>query len=220
MKGSNPIRKPLLGDGSRLEVKEIFYTLQGEGIFAGHPAVFVRLGGCNLACFFCDTYFEDYIALSLIDIINKVKLLASNKAKLVVITGGEPFRQPIERLCKRLLRNKFTVQIETNGTLYRPIDKRVKIICSPKMVKGAYHSIRQDLLPHITAFKFLISTGKNGYNNIPEVGQGKYNIPVYVQPMDEGSELLNQRNLMHATAIALEKGYRLSIQMHKLANIP
>ena len=57
MFGKNPIRKPENHDGNFLKIQEIFYTIQGEGIYSGYPAVFVRLGGCNLACKFCDTDF-------------------------------------------------------------------------------------------------------------------------------------------------------------------
>jgi organic radical activating enzyme len=58
MRGNNPIRPPEQGDGMILQVKSIFATIQGEGPNVGTPAVFIRLGGCNLACEFCDTSFE------------------------------------------------------------------------------------------------------------------------------------------------------------------
>ncbi|CAN0594227.1 unnamed protein product, partial [Ectocarpus sp. 12 AP-2014] len=59
MFGDNPIRPPEKGDGLHLMVKQIFKTLQGEGPHVGTPSIFVRLGGCNLACDFCDTEFEN-----------------------------------------------------------------------------------------------------------------------------------------------------------------
>jgi len=58
MFGTNPLSKPIESDGLYLEVQDIFSTIQGEGPFAGKPAVFLRLAGCNLRCFFCDTDFE------------------------------------------------------------------------------------------------------------------------------------------------------------------
>ena len=58
MFGTNPSRKQVLDDGQELWVQEVFYTLQGEGPFSGQPALFIRLAGCNLRCFWCDTEFE------------------------------------------------------------------------------------------------------------------------------------------------------------------
>src|SRR4051812_4694104 len=98
MRGNNPIRKPVQDEGRELGVKSIFPTLQGEGPYTGHPAVFVRLGGCNLACSFCDTDFEGFSTLGVTGIVEQVTKLAVNEAgervrHLVVITGGEPLRQ-------------------------------------------------------------------------------------------------------------------------------
>ena len=78
MFGKNKILKPEIHDGNNLDVQEIFPTLQGEGPYAGWPAVFIRLGGCNLACDFCDTEFETYQNISLIKILEEVLFLAKN----------------------------------------------------------------------------------------------------------------------------------------------
>jgi 7-carboxy-7-deazaguanine synthase len=218
MRGANPIRKPLSHDGTLLEVKSIFSTLQGEGPYVGWPSVFVRLGGCNLACSFCDTNFEDYSALKLDDIVGEVKKLGVGRS-LVVITGGEPFRQNIAPLCEALLAEGFKVQIETNGTLWRELPDAVDIICSPKNTSGKYVPVREDLLPRVSAFKFIISAADKKYNHVGNVGQEKYKTPVYVQPMDEYDDLRNAANMALALKLAREQGYRLSLQMHKILGI-
>ncbi len=218
MFGQNPIRPPEKGDGSLLQVQEIFYTFQGEGPFAGYPSVFIRLGGCNLACSFCDTEFESFAEWQLPDLMAEVKKLRS-MANLVVITGGEPFRQPIEKLCEALIAEGFTVQIETNGTIYRLVPEGVHIICSPKSSHGRYYPVREDLLQKISAFKFIISVTMSGYQEVAEVGQGLYGTPVYVQPMDEGDEEKNRGNLAYTTELVLKNGYRLSLQLHKIAGV-
>lgn len=201
-------------------MQEIFPTLQGEGPYSGWPAVFIRLGGCNLACDFCDTEFESFAQMPLAEILNQTLNFASKgNIKLVVITGGEPFRQPITKLCAALLENDLMVQIETNGTLYQPIDERVDVICSPKNVNGKYAQIRPDLLERISAFKFIVSAHDKNYSNVSEIGQSFYNVPTYVQPMDEQDEAKNRANLAYAVTLATQNGYRLSIQLHKLLGI-
>lgn len=220
MLGQNPKRPPINNSGESLDVQKIFKTIQGEGPFVGMPAVFIRLGGCNLACDFCDTEFENFNSWSIEKIINEVIILNNNKLpSLVVITGGEPLRQPITLLCEKLIELKFTVQIETNGTIYRPLPKEIYIVCSPKAGKRGYTYIREDLLPNIQAIKFVVAKNSNIYNSIEEVGQTKYNIPVFIQPMDQNNEILNKENTEYAIELALKWGYRLSIQTHKILRI-
>jgi len=218
MHGTNPIRPPVQGDGATLDVQQIFPTLQGEGPYAGWPAVFVRLGGCNLACTFCDTEFESYRPMALPDILTTVSDLGGRTHRLVVITGGEPLRQPIGPLCAALLEKGFRVQIETNGTLWRALPEGVDIICSPKNTGRGYAPLRGDVLTRATALKFIVSAHREGYGDIADVGQ-REGTPVYVQPMDEYDEAKNAANLKHAVEIAQRRGCRLSIQMHKIAGI-
>lgn len=224
MFGKNNILKPENHLGEKLDVVEIFSTLQGEGPYVGYPSVFVRLGGCNLACNFCDTEFEKYQNFSFQEICDEVVKLAKNDSgkivsKLVVITGGEPLRQPISTLCEELIKLGFLVQIETNGTLFRDLPLDVKIICSPKSSNGKYHKIRADLLPRIDAFKFIISKNVKEYSFVAEVGQSEFSVPVYVQPMDEYDEEKNKANLEFAKEICLQHGYLFSLQMHKFLGI-
>jgi organic radical activating enzyme len=231
MFGKNKILKAENHSGENLDVVEIFPTLQGEAFYAGYPAVFIRLGGCNLACSFCDTEFEKYKNLSLTEILDEVVGLAKNEdekivRKLVVITGGEPMRQPIEKLCEELVKLGFLVQIETNGTLFRELPSEVKVICSPKISAGKYHKIRADLLPRINAFKFIIRSpesdeeSKNLYSYIAEVGQSQFGTAVYLQPMDEYDEVKNAKNIAYVLSLSQKHGYYFSMQMHKILQIP
>ncbi|MCE3232075.1 MAG: Organic radical activating enzyme [Rickettsiaceae bacterium] len=220
MFGNNPIRPPEKGDGSILQVQNIFATFQGEGPYTGWPAVFIRLGGCNLACSFCDTEFESFEAMSVDKIISKINELSfKSKEKLIVITGGEPFRQPIELLCDELIKNNYKIQIETNGTLFRSLNEEVDIICSPKNTGTGYHMIREDLLKRVNAFKFIISAHNDLYKNVGNVGQKQYNTPVYVQPMDERDEEKNRKNTDLVIKLATENGYRISLQTHKILGV-
>jgi organic radical activating enzyme len=214
----NPIRPPVSGDGLRLDVKHIFPTIQGEGPNAGVPAVFIRLGGCNLACEFCDTEFEDFEGMALEEIVRRAREVRG-ACTLAVITGGEPLRQNIAPLCEALMAKGFRVQIETNGTLYRKLPAEVEIVCSPKYTQGGYAPIRGDLLAEIGALKFLVAATRAGYDGVPQLGQREYGIPVYVQPMDEYDAAKNAANVALAARLALAEGYRLSMQIHKIIGV-
>lgn len=216
MKGTNPIRQPTADRGDRLAVQSIFPTLQGEGPNTGVPAVFVRLGGCNLACDFCDTEFESFADMAIAEIAAGVKKEANDTIRLVVITGGEPLRQNIAPLCEMLLADGFSIQIETNGTLYRELPDAVEIVCSPKNTGQGYFPIRADLRPRIRAFKYIVSAAHPYYQAVPLENA----LPVYVQPMDEGNPEKNAANTAHAMALVKQYGYRLSLQTHKILGIP
>ncbi len=220
MFGTNPIRPPESGDGSVLQLQEIFPTLQGEGPFAGWPAVFVRLGGCNLACNFCDTEFESFVPWALPSLLREVARLALNPEgkrvrNLVVITGGEPLRQNIAPFCAALIVAGFQVQIETNGTLWRELPPEVNIVCSPKPGPMGYAPLRPDLLARTNALKYIVSASDPRHGAVPETQA----VPIYVQPMDVQDTAENARNLAHAVALCESHGYRLSLQTHKLLGI-
>lgn len=220
MFGKNKIMKPINHDGDFLDIEEIFLTFQGEGPNVGAPAVFIRLGGCNLACDFCDTEFDNYKKLSLDEILQQINNFSYQaKFNLIVVTGGEPLRQPIDNLCNQLLKQGFKVQIETNGTIFRKLDNRVEIVCSPKSSNNKFFKIRSDLLPKISAFKFIISKSKQPYNEVPQIGQNENNAKIYLQPMDEYDEVKNKENLELAKKLCLINGYNLSLQTHKIIEV-
>jgi 7-carboxy-7-deazaguanine synthase len=99
-----------------LKINEVFYSIQGESSFAGHPCVFVRLTGCNLRCSYCDTQYayDDGNLLKIDEILAEV---GSYECRLVEITGGEPLLQKeTPALIQRLLDEDFEVLLETNGS--------------------------------------------------------------------------------------------------------
>lgn len=219
MFGQNPKLAPEKGDGTILKVHSVFATIQGEGPYTGHPAVFIRLSGCNLACTFCDTEFDSYIETDVRALVENVKELSGGTMKLVVITGGEPFRQKIGILCNALLDNGFKVQIESNGTLYQEIPEPVEVVCSPKNTGSGYRAIREDVLKHTIALKFLISASQKDYSDIPVFIENQEDIAIYVQPMDEYDDYKNSVNQQLAMKVANEKNAIFSLQLHKILNI-
>jgi organic radical activating enzyme len=218
-----------MSDGRALWVQAIFYTLQGEGPFAGQPAVFVRLAGCNLRCWFCDTDFDssDWKP-GLEEILERIASLMPNTAGLVVITGGEPFRQNIRPLVHRLLERDLRVQIETAGTLWvdLPESPQLSIVCSPKTAR-----INPAIVPRISAYKYIISAPEcSTSDGLPErctqqkgrmvrLARPRQGTRVYVMPMDEQDPILNARNLALCGDIALRFGYTVTFQLHKLIGI-
>lgn len=205
-------------NGEILGVKQIFRTIQGEGPLAGMPAVFIRLGHCNLSCSFCDTDFSNPTLMSVGDIIAQVQAL-SPSTKLVILTGGEPFYQPITLLCETLLSRGFSIQIETNGMLFRPIPESITIVCSPKAGRLGYFPIHEKLLCRLSALKFLIAKNRAYYASIPDLGQYQYNIPIFLQPMEESDREMTRINTEYAVQLALVTGHRLSLQLHKILGI-
>lgn len=102
-----------------MDVNEIFYSIEGEGIRAGYPCVFIRLYGCNLKCLYCDTRYsceeEQYREMTVKEIVQVVQEYGCAR---VTITGGEPTLQSeFADLVKALARRNFRVNVETNGTI-------------------------------------------------------------------------------------------------------
>ncbi|MCS7153834.1 MAG: 7-carboxy-7-deazaguanine synthase QueE [Bacteroidia bacterium] len=117
-------------------VVEHFYTLQGEGFWAGTPAYFIRLGGCDVGCVWCDTRYswkkEGWPLFSPEEILSWVR---QTPASHVVLTGGEPTMYPLDPLITKLQEEGYFVQIETSGAYPLPSVLPNWITFSPKRFK-------------------------------------------------------------------------------------
>lgn len=230
MFGTNPIRKQELRKDGQLWVQDVFRTIQGEGPLAGRPAVFIRLAGCNLACKFCDTEFESGSMVHELDVLYKVRELVPDawRQPLVVLTGGEPLRQNICELVRRLFYDRYDVQIETAGTLWlSDLDKRAQLVVSPKT--GTLHNA---VAARALDWKYVLRAGEQDSDDglpliSPQTGLRQRSArPIYaeqqvwVQPCDDHVLVKNRANLEAAKESALRFGYRLSLQQHKLLELP
>ena len=231
---TQPVEKQEEGTGETLDVFKIWLTLQGEGPFAGTPALFVRLAGCNLSssCPRCDTDYTSHrerLTLKQI-LVDKIEELCKDRAipRLIVLTGGEPFRQSIGQFANKAIGYGFKVQVETNGTLFQPnmpyMDWRFSIVCSPKSPK-----LNQQLVPFIRAYKYIIQAGQvDPLDGLPLTSMGNTSSiarpddkvkEVFLQPLDEQDPEANKRNTQAAIDSCLRFGYRLSYQIHKLVGL-
>lgn len=208
-------------------VKEIFYTLQGEGLQAGMPAVFCRFAGCNLwsgreqdraaaVCQFCDTDFvgTDGVGGGKFDradlLANRVESLwplSDHAHRLVVLTGGEPLLQVDEELIDALHARGFRIAVETNGTIAAPAG--IDWVCvSPKAGATLVQLVGQEL-------KLVFPQPLLMPNDLP---LDKLVFDHYLlQPMDGPNQARNTR-----AAIAYCQAnprWRLSVQTHKVVGI-
>ena len=127
-----------------MRIAEIFGSIQGEGILAGVPSVFVRTSGCNLRCVWCDTPYTSWTPegreLSIDQIEAEVGRIPATHA---VITGGEPMIAPgIVDLTGRLKTGGLHITIETAGTVYQPVACDLMSI-SPKLANSTPHAREQ-----------------------------------------------------------------------------
>lgn len=229
MLGNNTKRPPEQSDGLALSIQEIFYTLQGEGPFSGQPAVFIRLVGCNLSCYWCDTDFESSSwKPSLEEILKEETKQSAEKSDLVVITGGEPFRQNIAPLVEALLAKGKRVQIETNGTLWveLPKHKNLSIVCSPKTKNlNACLTNRADFYKYVIQAGYTseedglpIASTQNECSEL-QIARPPKDASVYVMPLDIGDARKNLENQKECINIAKEFNYYVTLQTHKLLSI-
>lgn len=205
------------------KIKEMFYTLQGEGVHAGRPAVFCRFAGCNLwsgreedrdkaICKFCDTDFwgtdgqngGKYTAVQLVE-----KLLQlwpqSGFSPFVVCTGGEPALQLDAPLLEAMHQASCIVAIETNGTI--PLPEGIDWVCvSPK-------ADTQIVVTSGDELKLVFPQKENLPSQFEQLDFTHF----YIQPLDDHNIELNTKRcveycLAHPT-------WKLSLQTHKILGI-
>ncbi|WP_129115607.1 7-carboxy-7-deazaguanine synthase QueE [Halegenticoccus tardaugens] len=126
-------------EGDALPINELFVSLQGEGTLAGVPSVFVRTSGCNLRCWFCDSYHTSWEPthawMSVDDVVDEVR---GYDADHVVLTGGEPLvHDASETLLRRLADLGYHTTVETNGTILPESDVPISLASvSPKLASS------------------------------------------------------------------------------------
>ena len=192
-----------------MRVNEIFYSLQGEGLHTGTPAVFLRLSGCNLKCPFCDTKHESFTEMTEEEIVEKVSAYLS---RTIVITGGEPMLQLNASLTRLLHKAGFTIHIETNGSRLIPEGAEIDwVTCSPK--DGG-----KVIIQHIDELK-VVFMGKNSGQDMTQYDELKAS-EYRLQPLDTGNETQNltvrQQTIDYILA---NPKWKLSLQTHKILNV-
>jgi 7-carboxy-7-deazaguanine synthase (Cx14CxxC type) len=216
------------------QVKEIFYTLQGEGANAGRPAVFCRFAGCNLwtgreadrdtaVCRFCDTDFvgtdgtlggKFREAGALAGRIASLWPAADRDHRLVVITGGEPLLQVDDALVAALHAQGFEIAVETNGSIAAPAG--IDWLCvSPKAGAPWVQRSGQELK--------LVWPQEGLDLDALEAADFAHH---FLQPMDDAARIglpgepRNAHNIRACIALCLQRpAWRLSLQTHKITGI-
>ena len=203
------------------KVNEIFHSLQGEGFNSGRPVTFIRLADCNLNCTWCDTDFDTYNILTLDEICTIVKGFALDS---IVITGGEPtIHKNLLNLVHALKQSGYWVALETNGVNGLP-DELHKLFdyisVSPKFFYqqlyrkttslGRADEVRIVVDGQIAEFCRFVETRITAAN-------------YYLSPcchFDGNFNLLETMELLGKLNMRKEgKDWRLSLQLHKFANI-
>lgn len=196
-----------------LPVMEAFYTIQGEGFYSGKAAYFIRLGGCDVGCHWCDVKdswdVSKFPHISIEDIVTEA---AAYPARLAVITGGEPLMHNLDALCEALHEKGFQTNIETSGAY--PVSGQWDWIClSPKKFKPPV----EDVLNVAHELKVII------YNNSDfkwaESFRDQLNsdCKLYLQPE------WSRRDVMLPSIVDYVKEnpqWEVSLQIHKFMDIP
>ena len=213
-----------------MKIAELFYSIQGEGVLVGVPAVFIRTSGCNLRCAWCDTPYTSWkpegADLPIDQILNEVK---AHPARHVVVTGGEPMIAPeIIPLTERLRALGLHITIETAGTVVKPVACDLMSI-SPKLANStpagpwaAQHDrlrIQPETLADLMAgytyqLKFVIEK-PDDLAEVRALVDMLHADREHVILMPEGTDpdVLRQRGLW-LVEICKEEGFRFSPRLH------
>ena len=192
---------------------EDFYTIQGEGFYQGHAAYFVRLGGCDVGCVWCDVKdswdASRHPLLSVAEIVSRVQ---TGKGKIVVITGGEPVMYNLEKLTSALKEAGFRTHIETSGVY--PLTGTWDWVCfSPKKFKKPDPTIffAADELKVIVNHKSDLAWAEEFTLSL------KSSCQLFLQP-----EWSKEKEMLPRIIDYVKENpkWQVSLQVHKYMNIP
>ncbi|KEO74496.1 7-carboxy-7-deazaguanine synthase QueE [Anditalea andensis] len=199
--------------GNMLPLMEAFYTIQGEGTFTGHPAYFIRLGGCDVGCVWCDVKDswegEKWPVKPIEEIVAEAERFPG---RLVVITGGEPLMYNLGPITSLLKDRGFTINIETSGA--HPFSGSFDWVCfSPKKFKAPHPSIyeKADELKVIVFHKSDIGFAEK------HAAQVQSHCTLLLQP--EWSKAREVSSLI-VDYVKDHPNWKISLQTHKFMDIP
>jgi len=199
-----------------LSIHETFQqTIQGEGFWSGTPCDFIRLHGCPVGCWFCDTGYSSQETVKPPSKTFKTldNLLRELKSEHIVISGGEPFiHKELPELVDALNDADKFVSIETSGSFFQPV-KDTWITLSPKEHLNDRYPVLDELWGLANEIKLIISTGQE--IDFYKKKLDALNIPIYLQPEWNGIN----KTLPLTIELVIEYKYRLSLQTHKLIGV-
>lgn len=197
----------------QLPIMEEFYSLQGEGFHTGKPAYFLRIGGCDVGCFFCDVKESwDASKHQLTSTDEVIERIAANKSKAVVVTGGEPLLYDLTYLCSELKKRGVSLFLETSGS--EPLSGEWDWIClSPKH----NHPPLQELLDQANELKVVIYDDQDFKWAEENAQKVKENCFLFLQPEWSNSPLMMSKIVTYALD---NPKWSVSLQSHKFMNIP
>jgi 7-carboxy-7-deazaguanine synthase len=206
-------QQKLLEEGSLLPVMEMFYSIQGEGYNTGKAAYFIRIGGCDVGCHWCDVKESwDASVHPLTTVEEIVANVRQFPALSVVITGGEPLMYNLDKLCSHLKQHNISIFLETSGTY--PLSGSFDWICvSPKSQQNP----RRDMLQLADELKVIVYNENDfewAQKNVPLV---KQKCLLYLQP--EWSRYQKMLPVI-VEYILNNPRWMFSLQSHKFMNIP
>lgn len=200
-------------EGIKLPLVEEFFTIQGEGFHAGEAAWFIRLGGCDVGCNWCDSPFSWNPEMHpLVETAMIIEHAVVSGAKSVVVTGGEPLLWNLDFLCSGLKQNNICTFIETSGAY--PLSGKWDWIClSPKKKLPP----KGDICLKADELKVIIENGSDfeWAENYKEcVGE---NCRLFLQPEWSRFEIIIQDIVSY---VKRNPQWRVSLQIHKYMHIP
>jgi len=199
--------------GQKLPLIDEFYTLQGEGFHTGSAAYFIRIGGCDIGCSWCDTKISWRADLhKLADVEDVIEKVAATPAKAIVVTGGEPTSYNLNPLSKAIKENRLQAFLETSGAY--PLTGEWDWIClSPKkqqLPQPEFYEIAHEL-------KVIIQTEADFEHAESQAELFKNKQNLYLQPEWSRSKAMTPVIVEY---IKSNPKWKLSIQMHKFIDIP
>lgn len=209
----SPEQQALLDAGLLLPVMEAFYTIQGEGFNTGQAAYFIRLGGCDVGCHWCDVKESWDAALHPLTAVEDIVARAEeHPAKAVVITGGEPLIYNLDELCSRLKAAGIRIFLETSGS-WPPSGSFDWICVSPKKFKAP----RPDMLEKAHELKVIVFNRSDfawAEEHAARVNESCY---LYLQPEWSRAEQLMP---VLVDYVKMHPRWMISLQTHKYMHIP